>query len=209
MKQSSKRLVSGLIALGFIVAALLVFFNLIQPTYGDLQQQKGTEISTQNFLTNEQQTVDQAKKLIRQYKDQGQAQSNLALAMPAGPSVAAALAQVYGIAQNNNVAVQSISVGVPTLVPQTRASGGNASTSVQGAQLVKPMGTFSFQVAAAGGYENFKSFLSQLETNIRIFDLAAFSLQPAQGLAAGGRGAGAASDFFTGNLTVTAYYEFP
>src|SRR3989344_5291652 len=60
MKQSSKRLYSMLLALGFLLAALFIFFDLIQPTYSELQEKKGVQLSSEKLLGEEQRVVDQA-----------------------------------------------------------------------------------------------------------------------------------------------------
>ena len=186
-----------IIFLVFLVAAFLVFFDLIQPTYGDLQDKKAAQASSANLLSAQQQSITQAKKMISQYANESQAEGNLALAMPTGPDLSAALAELYGTAQNNNITIQSVGIVAPT-VKLTASSTGQAT-------LVKPMGTFPIQVAALGSYENLKNFLSQIETNIRIFDLTALSVQPAPGTA----GHASAADFFTYNFTVTTYYQTP
>ncbi len=198
-----------LIALAFLVAALFTFFDFIQPTYGHLQTKKGTELSSENFLSNEQQIVGQAKTLISQYENEGAVQDSLALAMPSGPNIASALAQVYGIALNNNVAIQSVGITSPMVELQNQAQQAGASAGLPAGQGTKQMGTFSLQIAAAGSYENFKSFLSQLEMNIRIFDLTALSIQPPQSGVLNGKGSAASSDLFTYNFTVATYYELP
>ena len=197
-----------ILALAFLVAALLVFFDFIQPAYGDLEQEKGVEISTEQLLTNEQQMVSQAKALLSQYESESQAQSNLSLAMPSGPDLASALAQIYGIAQNNNVNVQGINVSAPTIQLQSGGSSeGTAGTPPTLSQIVKPIGAFSMQVSSAGSYEDMKNFLSQIETNVRLFDVTALSLQ-AVPVAAGAKSS-ATADFFTYNITVTTYYQLP
>lgn len=185
-----------LLALAFVVAAFVILFDLIQPTYAELRVLKGKQLSSETFLENEQAIVNQVKKLVTQYENQGETETSLSLAMPSGPNVASALAQVYGIASNNNIVVSSIGISAPNAVLGGR--GGAA------AQVLKPMGTFMFQVTAGGSYENLKNFLAQLETNIRIFDVTSFSMQPA--VVASGKG-GAASDFFNYNFSVMAHYQ--
>lgn len=198
------------LALIFLVAAFLVFFDMVQPAYGDLQTLKGKQLSMENFLQNEQTEVNQAKQLISQYQGESQAQQNLALAMPSGPSVAGALAQIYGIAQNNNIALQNIGFSPPTvrLQAQPAAQTGGASAQATLGQIVKPMGSITIQTTGAGSYENLKSFLSQLETNIRVFDVTSLSLQPVV-VVATGKGAAASQDLFTYNFTVATYYQLP
>lgn len=199
-----------LLALVFLAAALLVLFDLIQPTYSDLQTKKGTELSTENLLASEKQIVSQAKNLIGQYENESQAQSNLSLAMPSGPSTAVALAEIYGIAQNTGMVIENIGIGAPALQAQSSAQGGGASAGV--AQIKKPLGTFSLQITTAGSYENLKDFLSELEANIRIFDLTGLSMQVAPLIVTSGKGSSANTantDYLAYSLTFATYYQLP
>ncbi len=207
MKQSSKRFASLLLCLAFLVAALLIFFELIEPAYGDLQTKKATQLSNQNFLATESQAVAQAKSLLTQYENDTVAESSLALAMPSGPDVAGALAELYGIAANNNINVQSIAISAP-IIQQSQAAGSTTGSSLTLAQIVKPLGKLSLTLAASGNYENFKNFLSQLETNIRLFDITSLSLTPAVTAATTGKGGGNA-DLFSYSATVVTYYQLP
>jgi hypothetical protein len=209
MKQSSKRLISVLLSLVFLVAALVVLFDLIQPVYGGLQTEKGTEISTQNLLTAEGQFVSQAKNLVSEYEGGSSAQADLALAMPSGPDQAGALAQVYGLAQSSNITVESVQLAPPQI--QVQSAPADASTSLTLSQITKPIGTYLLTIAAFGSYENLKSFLSELETNMRIFDVTALSLQAASAapVATGTKGvaSGGSADFFTYTITAETYYQ--
>jgi Tfp pilus assembly protein PilO len=204
MRQSSKRLFSMLLSLIFLVAALIVLFDLIQPTYGDLQTLKGQQLSDENILASEQNIVSQAKNLIGQYQSESQAQSSLALAMPSGPNVASALAQIYGIAQANGITIQNIGISAPLARLQNTPSQGSSSST---AQVIKPVGTFSFQLTASGSYESLKNFLSEIETNIRVFDLTAFSIHSAAAAAPSGKGAPVSLDAFSYTFTFQTYYQ--
>jgi len=158
MKQTSKRLSSSLLALLFLVAAFVLFFELIEPAYGNLQMLKGQELSDQQFLSSEQQLVTSAKNLLTAYQSEGQAQANLALAMPSGPDVSGALAQVYGIAIANGISVSSIGISTPVVqLPPPGAMSG--STPLTASQIVAPIGTISFQVSATGSYEDLTELL--------------------------------------------------
>src|SRR6185437_8966933 len=99
---------SLLLALLCVVGALVVFFDLVQPAYQDLQQTKGKEVSQESFLANERQVVDQVKSLVSSLSAQAQGEQSVALALPVGQDVAGALAQIYGIASANNIGVQNI-----------------------------------------------------------------------------------------------------
>jgi len=185
-----------LIALGVVVVALLIFFDLVQPEYTDVMQTKG-EIAAENDLyQSESQAVAAAQKIISQYQQQENgAGGTVALALPAQEDVAGAVAQVYGIAENDGIMIQSMGVSAPIIQAQ---SAGAASTT--------PMGSFSLQVSGTGSYEGFKNFVSGLETNIRILDVRNVSIAPvvqtvAKGVAAFN------PDLFNFSVTVETYYQ--
>ena len=197
MQQSSKRFISMVLALAFIVGAFLVFFEMVQPAYSNLEDLKGREISSEQLLQSETNIVAQVKKLITQSQSDQSAVSDLALAMPSGPDMSGALAQVYGIAQNNGITLTAISISPPRAVVRTA----NASTT-----LVRPMGTLSLQLSGNGSYEALKNFLSELETNIRVFDVTSLAIQPVAGSSSG---ASTTLDAFSYNITASTYYQLP
>lgn len=178
------------LSLAFIVVALVFFFDFIQPEYGNLEVLKGQLSGEQSFLQTETQAVAQAQTLISEYKNQSQAEQNAALAMPTGEDLAGALAQVYGLAANEGIVVQSVGITAPAL----QVEGGASSTNI-----TKPLGTISFQIQASGSYEALQSFLSGLQTNIRIFDVEGLSLASSQ--------SGKIPDAFTYTIAVTTYYQ--
>ena len=211
IKQSSKRFSSLILSVVFLAAALLIYFDLVQSAYGNVQTLKGSQISTQTFLNQEKGLITQAKALIAQYQSESQSQNNLALAMPTGPNVAGALAQVYGIAQANGVAVTGMNVSSPNVQVARAPAAGSPLTA---SQIIKPKGSLTIQITANGTYEALKSFLTGLETNIRIFDLTAFSIQPAAGITVStstlGRNAPPGSvDLFGYTIGVQTYYQLP
>lgn len=201
MKQSSKRIASVFFSFVFILAAFILFFDLVQPTYTDAKSLESQQLGEQTYLKNQTTLVSQVQATLNAYQNEAQTAANVGLAMPSGEDVAGALAQVQGIAANNNITMTSISVTPPQLQIQTTAAGSASST------LTKPLGSFSFNLSALGSYENFKSFLSELETNIRIFDVKTISIQPtAVATSANGKQI-ASSDLFSYSITVATYYQ--
>lgn len=132
--------------------------------------------------------------------------------MPSGPNVAGALAQLYGIAADNGLVIQNIVISPPIVqlqskgqVLQAQVDAVNSGSALTSSQIKKPMGTLSLQITASGSYENFKNFLSQLETNIRIFDVTGVSITPPLSGISGARGVSATS--LTYSVSVITYYQ--
>jgi len=195
MKQTSKRITSIAGSLVLVAIALFVFFDLIQPEYASVMNVKGQVAAENDVLTSEMQAVSAAQSVIAQFKQSAASQGTVALALPSEPDVAGALADVYGIAQVDAITVQTIGVATPIVHNATNA----AATSTAGftATSAKPLGSFSIQITGVGSYENFKRFFSDVETNVRIFDVKGVTFSPAQGK----------GDLFTGNITLATYYQ--
>lgn len=202
MKQSSKRLVSVLFAFLFVVAAFVCFFDLVQPAYSGMETLRSQQLGEENYIASETALVKQAQTAIATYESESQSVANVELAMPSGEDIAGALTQIEGIAANNGITIGSIAVTPPAVKLQSSASVTGAPSSI----LMKPLGNFSFKLSAAGSYESFKNFLSEVETNIRIFDVENMSLEPSN-IAANGGKATAPSDIFDYTLTLVTYYQ--
>jgi len=209
MKQETKRLSSILIAALIVAGALVVYFEFIVPAYTNLETIKGQEESEQTLYTNETQIASKIKGLLATYQSDSSSSQSVAMALPVGEDISGALAQIYGIAANAGVAVQGTSVSAQAVQAVTPAPVASTSSQLANAAaagaIVKPTGTVSFQVVGSGSYESFKNFLQGIETNIRIFNVTAISLQPAPGASLK---AGAANpDLFNYTITVVAYYQ--
>lgn len=205
MKQSSKRLMSMLVALVFLVAAFVGFFDFVEPAYSDVQDLRGKAIADQDFLTSLTALVKQAQSLISDYNAESSSTTGISLALPSGEDMAGALAQIEGVAQNNHLSITTIAISTPVLQPARPVDqAGNVSST----QSLKPAGNFSLKVTAAGSYKDFKNFLAGLETNIRLFDATGVSLQPFAGSGAAG-GRPSSLDQFTYNVTIQTYYQLP
>ena len=195
MKQSTKKLISMLVALAFLIAAFVFYFDFVVPAYGDMQALKGRELGEQNFFSQESNTITQVQKLIATYKNESQEQTAVEMSLPPEQDVSGALAQIYGIAAVNNINLSNVSIAVSSVVTNS-----GAITSVP-SLLLKPVGSVSFAVSVSGSYEDFKNFLSEIETNVRIFDVKNLSIQPSS------QAGSLTKDIFNYNMTITAYYQ--
>jgi hypothetical protein len=204
MKQETKRLSSIIIAALILAAALMVYFEFIIPAYTSLQLVKGQEESETTLYSNEQQVVSKVKSLLATYQNDASTSQSVAMALPVGPDVSGALAQIYGIATNADVTIQGTEISTQA-VQAVAASATTVGTAAATGSIVKPTGTVSFQVTGSGSYDSLKNFLQGLETNIRIFDVTAISLQPAAITATKTQAAN--TDMFNYTITVVTYYQ--
>lgn len=194
-----------------IVASLLIYLQFIQPAYNEAQSLKAQKNGLQTFIDSEKTLVKQVESLVNSYEGQGQIQQAVSDVLPASPDIAGATAQLYGLAQANGLSVRSFTITVSKKPTKKNAAPVDASGVPQpatfAASLQKPVSTVTFEALVGGSYENFKSFLSALETNVRIFDVKKISLQQTSMAGSGGKTSSAAQDFFDYNVTVTTYYQ--
>ncbi len=204
MKQSTKRLASVVLGLLFIVGALVIYFYFVRPANEEAQKIKSDLVGQELFLESQKSAVSQVENLINSYKQaegKGEFQDVISMALPLSADYAGALAQLAGIVQNNGLSLKSLSFGTPGSKgqPIPRKKTGTASSP---GDLVKPLNTLRITVNFDGSYENFKKFLRNLETNIRIFDVETLGFSPVDTTKSG-------QDNFGYKITVLAYYQNP
>ncbi len=176
-------------ALAMIVGAFVVYFELTQPAYRDLEMAQGKRQGREKFLAEQKPAVDKVQALIAEYTGEGAGDLKQALSesLPLGPNPSAPLVQLEGLVRASGLSIQ-------TLTPQpNRAS---AVPSVGG--LVKPVGTLTFKVSFVGSYEQMKDFFSKMESNVLLFEVRSLNIQPS------GK---AGFNSFNGNVEIVSYYQ--
>ncbi len=190
----------------FLVAAAIAFFEFVQPEYTNFATLLGQQQGEQAALKTTQQLVTQVQAALSAYQSQASGAQSVNLAMPIGADSSEALAQIYGLAANTGISVQS--VGVSFNAPQAQATvqtaAGSGST-VSLASLTKSKGSISFDISAVGSYESMKTFLQGLESNVRLFDVTSLSVRPASSLT--NPTGMTTQDLFLYNITADTYYQ--
>lgn len=192
MKPSTKRLVSLVGALVLVFAALVVYFNLTVPEYDVIDKTRGDVASRQLLSDAQQGAIKQVQKLISDYQGKNQIRDTVSLALPTVLDQGGILHQVQTLASVNKLSMQSFSISAP--VSQS------ISVAASSSAIIRPIGNLNFQFRVVGTYEDFKNFLGNLETNIRIFDIRSASVDPL------GK---PNQDFYGFDLTVVTYYQNP
>jgi Tfp pilus assembly protein PilO len=203
MKQSSKRLMSVFFAFLFVLAAFIFFFDLVQPAYQNVEALRSQQLGEANYIATQSALVKQVQAVLNTYENEAQGAANVSLALPPREDVAGALAQIEGIAANNNIAIGTVAVTPPAV----QIGAGTAAASASSTGATKPVSSFTLKILATGSYESFENFISEIETNIRIFDVKDVSVQSAI-LAPSAPGKPATSrDAFNYALTIATYYQ--
>jgi Tfp pilus assembly protein PilO len=189
MKKSTERLISLTIAMILLLASLVIYFDFIQSTYGDVQNIRGEIASKQSFLDSQKQTIGQIQSLLSDYKNEADFQTNLSTALPLDPESASALGQLNGLAQANNLNLASVN--------STNKSNLNLASKSE-ASLINPVGVSEFKLRLIGKYEDIRSLIINLESNYRIFDVQQINISPV---------ADPKQDSYNLDLTVDTYYQ--
>src|SRR5579864_2890347 len=147
---ATKRFVSAILALIFLVAAFVLLFDAIQPAYGNLMTLKGQLAAQENLLQSESSTIDKVQSIASAYAGQTDAAQAIDAALPDRQDIAGAVAQLYGLAQTNSVSMQNLSITVSAppaaLLNRTSSSAANI--------MIHPTGTIAFSITASGNYES-------------------------------------------------------
>ncbi|MCX7589559.1 MAG: hypothetical protein N2Z85_01300 [Patescibacteria group bacterium] len=167
MNQSSKRILSAGLSLLFLFLALLIFIYFVKPAYNETQSLRLEALKKTDFINNQKALIDQFQKINQDYLNQIQSQEIFSLMLPPSPSVAEALIQISGLLKNNNLKFLSANVGRPLILSANQTSSDSS---------IKPIGTFDVNIKISGDYINFKNFLEQLETNIRLSNIKTINL---------------------------------
>lgn len=168
MKQSSKRLLSMMLAAVMVFAAFFVYFIQIQPAYSDIQEIRSQIYSGRDFLNNETAVVARLQNTLKKYENDPSVEQAVSAAIPAKEDDAAAAHELTALAVSSGLAVQSATALTAT-VESVKLS--QTQTGSENKFVLRPLGVSNFQLKLVGSYSNFRTFLGKIETNIRIMDV--------------------------------------
>jgi len=186
MRSSTYRLLSILGCFAFLIGAVIVFTNLVQPAYSDVQDLRGKQMALQNTISDDKQAVSTVNNLLGQYQSLSQLRDNLSNILPTDKRVPEAVYQLQGAASARQIAIQSLSLQYLPISAKQKDS------------ITKPMGTLSITMRLLGTYPSFKLFLDDLESNIRLLDVSSIKIE-------GGNIPNATK--FTYTVVVNTYYQ--
>lgn len=164
MKESAVRLYTSLGSLLMIVASLYVYSSFISPEIAEVQRIRGEKHAQELLLGNYEGMIGETNRIIGKYESLAALRDIFSEALPLEEDIPSFLNQVYGLAELNNVLVGSIDF---QYLPIQTAEAGS---------ITKPIGSIRATVRCASDYENMKNFMSAIETNVRLMDIAAVDI---------------------------------
>ena len=166
MRSSSKRLISIAIVVILFIGTLIVYGSFIKPAYEDIKAMRA-ELAAQLMIEEQlKSAAEQIQNLLVEYRDVGLVQETVSAILPVEPFVPQAIAQIIGLAENNALSIQSLTLKQLAIKPPIDLG------------LIKGLGTLRFEVRLIGNYLSLKTFIKQLENNIRLMDLVDLRIDP-------------------------------
>lgn len=166
MRQPTKRLFGLSLAVFLVVGAIIIYFELTRPAYEEIRLLKGKQISLENLRDSQRTAINKVKEFLESYDNNGSFRDAVSAALPSDPEVSNVLSQIDGLLRANGLVPQSFSVTLQNL----------QNLKKEETVIVKPVGVLDVRAKFSGSYENLKSFLDNLEDNVRIFDVQSLSI---------------------------------
>ncbi|MFH1346882.1 MAG: type 4a pilus biogenesis protein PilO [Spirochaetota bacterium] len=174
MRSTSKRFTSILASALMFIAAIFVYSNLVSPAYSEIKNLKAELLSSSKMVEEQQFITSQVQNLLNEYQDISSIENTVGIMLPLSQDATSNLNQITGLVTINNLKLESLSVSKMANRPSDSPN------------LVKGVGILRFTFQLSGSYENFKSFLKAVETNIALMDLVDLQIESPQNLKASG-----------------------
>ena len=171
----------------FIIASMAAFSYLITPAYGDINDKRAEVRSRQSLKDDYEKSLDQIKQLKDKYQSVIESKNNISYILPPSHNTAEIVNQISNLAAVNRLTLDSLSVQRESV---RGASNFRASNGVA---------TLRFNVNISGTYENFRTYLGNLETNINLMDVSDLKIGVAN---VAGKGSS-----FSYTFTLDTYYQ--
>jgi Tfp pilus assembly protein PilO len=185
MRTSTYRLISILGGLTLLVLAVVSYTSLVVPAYSQVQNLRSQQEGIQATITQDQQAVTAVNKLLGQYQSLSQLRDNISQILPTKDNVPDVVYQLQGLIGSRGLTIQSLALQYLPI------------QAVASSSLSQPVGTLQISMTLNGPYPNFKSFLGDLETNIRLMDASSIRIS----------GGDTANNNLTYLMVVKTYYQ--
>jgi len=163
MNYTTKRNISLIIVVILIGISLGVFFGLDWPAFKKIGELNGKISQEKEQYEEQYEAVQIAKSIINQYKSLAGVSQTISLSIPREAEVQNVLSQINKISIQAGLTTQSINFENIT-IPQSKKE-----TLVKNNQITR------VDTSLLGSYESFKTWLSAIESNIRLMDVQSVS----------------------------------
>ena len=149
-----------------ILASVGIFVGYIDPTYQAIQADKATLAGIQQQLANSADLQAQRDKLRQTFNNiPADQRDSLSKALPDSIDNVRLIININQIAARYGMSLKNIQVGAP------------ADTATQLGPDATQYGSIDFKFSVSASYENFLSFLQDLEHSLRIVDITSLNVK--------------------------------
>lgn len=189
IKPSNQRLIIIIGSFLLLVGTVYIFLSFVYPSFQEIQTLRAERQARLELKKEQEDAEKKISELTKFYTDElSDTQRLFSSYLPVGPEAPVVLNHLQGIARNNGLDVSSISFQYQPVRPSPADS------------LIKEVGVLRITMSMVGRYEELKTFISQVETNVRILDVHSLRVDG---------GAVPRKEEFDYTLTVDAYYQVP
>lgn len=156
-----------------LVISAIIFFVVIDPTYGEVKQLR-TEVSTYNAALNNSAELQKARDaLLEDYKNiKAEDKERLNHFLPNTISNIELILEIEKIASLHGMPIRDIKFESKT---EDKAESVDGVVAEVDPTEYLPYGIFPMEFVIEGRYETFLSFLEDLEHNLRLVDIKSIS----------------------------------
>src|SRR3989344_5924380 len=194
MRASTKRMLSFLIAFLLLLGAIMVYAILITPSYEEIQRKRGAIVSGTAVFEEQKRVIGRIRELLDRYTGNSSLQDTLSLSLE--PFISQIVGNAYGLAAVNKMFLTSAESDI---LPFVAAQAGQTT--------IKNLGTVKLNIGLEGNYADFKKFLSQIETNVRIMDIKEINVNTASGDKGSIDKGNIEPSYYSYDLSLDAYYQ--
>ena len=184
MNPALRRLIGVMTSLVFFLASIAVFSFFIVPASRELQDIRGERSALAELLERETSKIEAVSALFEQYGGVSDLQKTLGMALPTEEEIPDIINQLQGTAKVAGVSMNSLNINLPAIKAGSKED------------VIKSFGVVQITFAIEGKYDQIKSYLDAIETNVRVMDVQKFGVQ-----------GGTEKETLDYNIVVNAYYQ--
>lgn len=160
-------------SISFVIIAIVLFFVVVDPLYGDVNQLR-TDVATYNTALNNSTDLQKTRdSLIEVYKNvKIEDKDRLSHFLPSAIGNIELILEIEKIANLHGMPIGNIKFDTKNLENQNGANtAGSVVVVANDPNASLPYGIFPMEFIIEGRYDTFVSFLKDLEHNLRLVDI--------------------------------------
>lgn len=160
------------------VAAIGLFIVFTNPNYKEMNSLRDVQSAYDQALNNSQQLLKVRNDLTAKYNNlSGTDRDRLTKLMPDTVDNIRLIIDTQNIALSHGMALKDIKYDARAQSNATPTSGTAPATQSQLAANQKEYGVFQLEFSVTGSYQNFLSFISDIEQSLRLVDIESVTFQ--------------------------------